>query len=399
MTSSESKLTVTKPAASFDATVQSLSRTCAFPEHTTIVEVRQTHISAVFLGGDIVYKLKKPVKLPFLDFSNATLRHHFCDEEVRINRPWAPGIYLSDVPVTTQDGGFQSEGDGPIVEWAVKMQRLPESVTLRSRLHSGSVMASDFERVARRIAMIHRSSVRVEGDKAAKAVDTFRRQFNDNWTSADQLAEEVIDRRVLERLKSLATEWLDRFDALLRTRAENGWIREVYQLLDLVSLQPKIAYQPRDSIPDPGGAICHEQDPTRAADLQANEICLQHFEQTVARSQSAIDDRSKIVGHTTMLINRVDDEQTRFTPFRRKLLSTFLRATLRGFSQPHSATVQADNNAAISDVPVDLHAASLSQRGQFFADQPAHLPDLVRSHINTSSREHFGRFVIRSRKC
>ena len=64
-----------------------------------------------------VYKVKKPVKLPFLDFSNVELRHHFCEEEARINRPWAPDVYLGVVTVTQEATGFRFEGNGPVVAW------------------------------------------------------------------------------------------------------------------------------------------------------------------------------------------------------------------------------------------------------------------------------------------
>ena len=122
---------------SLDELVKSLSRECAFPVPVEAVSVRQTHISVVFLGGEFVYKVKKPVKFAFLDFSTVELRHHFCEEEVRINRPWAPDVYLGVVPITRDARGLRFEGSGPVIDWAVKMRRLPESATLRSRLQDG----------------------------------------------------------------------------------------------------------------------------------------------------------------------------------------------------------------------------------------------------------------------
>lgn len=89
-----------------------LSRKCAFPMAVEDITVRQTHIS-MFLAGDVVYKVKKAVKLPFLDFSTVELRHHFCEEEIRVNRPWAPGVYLGVVPITREADGLRFEGAGP----------------------------------------------------------------------------------------------------------------------------------------------------------------------------------------------------------------------------------------------------------------------------------------------
>ena len=92
---------------SVEELVQGLSRACAFPVPVNEVTVRQTHISAVFLGGELVYKVKKPVKLPFLDFSTLELRRHFCEEEIRINQPWAQDVYSGVVPITRDARGLR----------------------------------------------------------------------------------------------------------------------------------------------------------------------------------------------------------------------------------------------------------------------------------------------------
>lgn len=218
-------------AASEDALeviVQSLSDVHAFPVSVNDVTVRQTHISVVFLGGELVYKIKKPVKLPFLDFSTVELRHHFCEEEVRINRPWAPDVYLGVVPVTRDARGIHFEGFGQVIDWAVKMQRLPESATLRSRLQDGLLKLCDLERVAQRIAATHQRASRVVADQAAEANVEFQRQWTENWEFAKTLNEEIIEPRVQERLQTLSEEWLQRHEATLVQRAEAGRIRDVH---------------------------------------------------------------------------------------------------------------------------------------------------------------------------
>src|SRR5713226_1506542 len=110
--------------------IEGLSEPAAYPLPIANVEVRQTHISVIFLAGPYAYKIKKPVQFGFLDFGTLEKRHHFCEEEVRLNRRLAPEIYLGVVPVTTSGTGLQMEGHGEPVEWAVKMQRLPEEATL-----------------------------------------------------------------------------------------------------------------------------------------------------------------------------------------------------------------------------------------------------------------------------
>src|SRR5213594_3477327 len=119
--------------------IAALSNASAYPQPVDGVEVRHTHISVVFLAGDFVYKIKKPVNLGFLDFSTLDKRRHFCAEEVRLNRRLAPSVYLGVVPVAQDGQTLRLEGPGEVVDWAVKMERLPADATLSYRLERGDV--------------------------------------------------------------------------------------------------------------------------------------------------------------------------------------------------------------------------------------------------------------------
>src|SRR5437899_11610419 len=110
--------------------IDALTNPACYPFSPKQVEVRQTHISIVFLAGPFAYKIKKPVDLGFLDFSTLAKREHFCAAEVRLNRRLAPAVYQGVVPVTADDATLKMEGQGEPVEWAVKMERLPENATL-----------------------------------------------------------------------------------------------------------------------------------------------------------------------------------------------------------------------------------------------------------------------------
>ncbi|MFW6125464.1 MAG: hypothetical protein ACOC46_04885, partial [Pirellulales bacterium] len=98
------------------------------------VELRETHISHVFLAGDYAYKVKKPVKFDFLDFSTLQQRERYCGRELRLNRRLAPDVYLEVLPITLHDGGLRLDGDGEVVEWCLKMRRLPEAEMLDRRV-------------------------------------------------------------------------------------------------------------------------------------------------------------------------------------------------------------------------------------------------------------------------
>lgn len=127
-----------------------------YPEPTGAVRHLQTHISHLFLTDRFVYKLKKPVDFGFLDFTSLEKRHHFCNEELRLNRRLSPDIYLEVVTLHDDgSGGLCFNGGGEIVEYAVKMRRLPEERMLARLLDAGQVTPADIEAIARAVAAFH----------------------------------------------------------------------------------------------------------------------------------------------------------------------------------------------------------------------------------------------------
>ncbi len=97
------------------------------PDETANVRLVQTHISAVFVADRFVYKIKKPVNFGFLDFSTLEKREHYCHQEVRLNQRLSRDIYLGVLPVLQEGDRYRiGEGRGTIVDYAVKMKRIPE---------------------------------------------------------------------------------------------------------------------------------------------------------------------------------------------------------------------------------------------------------------------------------
>src|ERR1700758_1491134 len=88
-----------------------------------------THASIVFLGMDRVLKVKRAVHLPFLDYSTLEKRKAACDEELVVNKRFAPDIYRRVVAITQGKNGLEIAGRGPAVEWAVEMARFDEEQT------------------------------------------------------------------------------------------------------------------------------------------------------------------------------------------------------------------------------------------------------------------------------
>jgi len=137
-----------------------LLRPDAYPHAPQSGALRQTHVSWVFLADDRVYKVKRPVKFPFVDYSTLERRKKFCEEEVRLNRRTAPDTYLGVVAIVRRaDGslGIGGDADGAeIVEYAVEMRRLPDAGMLDHKLRDGTATKNEVMGLADALVAFHR---------------------------------------------------------------------------------------------------------------------------------------------------------------------------------------------------------------------------------------------------
>jgi uncharacterized protein len=227
------RLTRDRPVIDLPGLIELLSAPSAYPYPVEAVEVRQTHISAVFLAGRYVYKLKKPVNLGFVDFSTLGDRHHFCEEEVRLNRRLAPQVYLGVVPVVRTGKGVRFEGEGEVVEWAVKMQRLPNEATLKDRLGRGEVGVELVEALARRIASFHCGAEVNERIAGFGRFEALARIILDIFAQAAPQIGTTVSEAVFRRVRTLAEESLARLRPLIDGRAARGLTRDCHGDLHL----------------------------------------------------------------------------------------------------------------------------------------------------------------------
>ena len=121
------------------------------------VDVRETHISWVFLAGDRAFKLRKAVVFPFLDYGTPERRLHMCEEEMRLGRRLAPDLYLALHGVVPRGDGFAlaDVGSAEACEHVVEMRRFDEEQTLAARLERGEVGEPEVRALARTIAEFH----------------------------------------------------------------------------------------------------------------------------------------------------------------------------------------------------------------------------------------------------
>lgn len=211
----------------------SLARPDAYPHPCESVQVCQTHISMVFLAGDFAYKIKKPLDLGFLNFSTLERRHHYCLEEVRLNRRLAPSVYLGVVPVSLHHGRLTVGGEGEALEWAVWMERLPEEAALSRRLERGEVTGELLAALAGRIAGFHR---RAEGGPHVDAMARWpvvAHNARENFEQSEAQAGDTVSVDVFARLRALTEARLEELRTVVEARAARGVPRDTHGDLHL----------------------------------------------------------------------------------------------------------------------------------------------------------------------
>lgn len=211
-----------------DRLIAALSDPSAYPGGIDAVEVRQTHISVIFLAGPVVYKIKKPVAFGFIDYSTLARRRLCCDEEVRVNRRLAPDVYLGVVPVTKDGDSIRMEGPGEAIEWAVKMGRLPESATLRDRLSRGEVTADAMGELARRLARFHAAAGSGPAVAACCHFEAIAVKARENLDHSAPQVGDTLSRTTLDRLRGRTEVVLRRLSETIEARATRGIPRETH---------------------------------------------------------------------------------------------------------------------------------------------------------------------------
>ena len=196
-----------------------LSDPASYPHRPPEVEVVETHMSWVFLAGDRVFKMKKALRFPFLDFTTLESRRLNCEREVALNQRLAPGIYERVVAVTREpSGAFAFDGTGERVEWLVLMRRLDRNRLLDRAILRREVAAADIDRLCELLGTFYAETPRVELD-----VETWLQWWRD---SIDRVEATLTDsflplpRRQADSALGLLNGFLAAHADLLGTRAE-----------------------------------------------------------------------------------------------------------------------------------------------------------------------------------
>ena len=208
----------------------------AFYDHpVTKVELVETHISRIFLAGEFAYKLKKPLNLGFLDFSTLQARHFFCQEELRLNRRFAPQLYLAVRAIGGTPDNPELAGQ-PVLDYMVKMRRFPTQNQLDELLQAGHLTTELLESFAKMIATFHHRSDSVPSESDFGSASAVTDPVLENFAQLKPLLTDTPYPQQLELLE----QWSKDACAILRerftTRKNQGLVKECHGDLHLANM-------------------------------------------------------------------------------------------------------------------------------------------------------------------
>jgi aminoglycoside phosphotransferase family enzyme/predicted kinase len=208
--------------------IETLLEPGAYPERPEKVTLVQTHISYLFFTPTHVYKVKKPVDFGFLDFSTLEKRLHFCREEVRLNRRLAPGVYLDVVSITSDKEGISIGGGGEVIEYAVKMKRLPEETMLEEMLKTETVTSEIIERVAEAVASFHKKAESNAEISSFGRPEMVKNNTDENFAQTRNYIGRTITKKQYGDIKAYTDEFLGSRKAAFIERVEKGFIKDCH---------------------------------------------------------------------------------------------------------------------------------------------------------------------------
>ncbi len=195
------------------------------------VERIDTHLSHLFLVGARVYKVKRALQYDFADFTTLERRRAACENEIRVNRRTAPGMYLGVVPIHRDATGIGWNACGEIIEWAVEMVRFGPGDQFDELLIKGELRETDIKKLADSISTFHLDADRLTVEHASARVARLITQLETAFIEGDQF-----DKARAENWATMARAKLESLGSFLDARGRHGWVRHCHGDLHLANI-------------------------------------------------------------------------------------------------------------------------------------------------------------------
>jgi aminoglycoside phosphotransferase family enzyme len=210
------------------ALVEALLKPETYAHHPAKVELVQTQMSFIFLTGDYVFKIKKPVDLGYLDYTTLEKRLFFCRQEIELNRRLCPDAYLDVVPVIRQNGQIQLGGEGDAIEYAVKMRQLPAGRMMDKLLTQGLVTEEMVNRVAEKLAAFHAKAITSPEISKYGSLKAIRINTDENFDQTEKYIDVTISSPRYNEIKAYTEDFLESSKSLFYRRVKEGRIKDCH---------------------------------------------------------------------------------------------------------------------------------------------------------------------------
>ncbi|MGE3540358.1 MAG: AAA family ATPase [Candidatus Tectimicrobiota bacterium] len=239
------------------ALVEALRHPEFYPEPTRHVEIRETHASLVFLTEHYAYKLKKAVNFGFLDYSTLARRQFCCHEELRLNRRLAPSVYVDVLALHQTPQGYSWHGPGPIVDYVLKMRRLPEQANLEALLRQHAVPPQTMARLAQRLATFHALPAALPAAQTYGTLRQVEADWQDNFVQTLPWTGKTLTLLDYEQIQQAVQLFLQRHADWFARRLADGHIRDCHgdlraehvyvldgdiQMIDCIEFSPALRF-------------------------------------------------------------------------------------------------------------------------------------------------------------
>lgn len=198
-----------------------------FVENKELEKLEETHISWLFFTKKKVYKIKKPVRFSFLDFSKPEYRKYYCEKEVDLNKRLSPEIYLGVTTINSYKGKLIINGKGKVIDYAVVMKRLPDKKRLDVLLKEDMVSKKMIQSIAEKIFLFHKKAEIISQGRWARPLH-LKYLFNDISTVKTVVSKHLKDEKIIDFLIKKSNSFIEKNKQLILERKRNGFVRDCH---------------------------------------------------------------------------------------------------------------------------------------------------------------------------
>jgi aminoglycoside phosphotransferase family enzyme len=209
--------------------VDDLLNPASLPDKTGNVTLVQTHISMVFIADEFVYKIKKPVDFGFLDFTTLEKRRYYCNQEIKLNRRLSRDVYIGVLPIVHDGTHYRmGEGEGRIVEYAVKMKRLPDEMLMKSVFLRGELSEALLKRIAEVLAEFHRTALNSPEIDSFGHPESFKVNTDENFAQTEKYVGTTIQKKDFDELERWTSSYYATKSKAFLERIKHKRIRDCH---------------------------------------------------------------------------------------------------------------------------------------------------------------------------